>query len=280
MHVPAPFRDRDLESTQECVYCYTMTVPRNFVVLSYASNQDALTASDVARRIVANLALERWLAEERETLFALLSAAAGEQRRAPHHLERAHPPLVPPPDGLTPRLGFVVDIVGFGRRGAEQQEDLQHRLDALVGGLVADLGIDRADTDSEVAGDSAAVFLPVGMASSYVLPRLIAAATDRLARDNRRFRDRMRLRMAVGGGLVGNGPLGFTGQLVVDLHRLVDSDLLRAEIRGHEDADLALLITRTLHDEVVRPGYLAADELTPVEIAAKEFAATAWLRLC
>jgi hypothetical protein len=274
------FRNRGLESTQECVYCYTMTVPRNFVILSFASNPDSPHVSEAARMIVENIALERWLAEERATLLALLSAAADDQGPEPHHLERAHRPLVAPPHGLTPRLGFVVDIVGFGRRDAERQEDLQHRLDALVGGLVADLGLDRADTEREVAGDSAVVFLPVGMASSYVLPRLVAGAAERLHRDNRRYRDRMRLRMAVGSGLLGNGPLGFTGQLVVDLHRLVDSDLLRDRIDTHEDADLALLITHTLHDEVVRPGYLTGDDLTPVEIVAKEFAATAWLRLC
>lgn len=194
------------------------------------------------------------------------------------------PPLdggpVPVPCGLTPRLGFVVDIVGFGRRDAEQREDLAHRLDALVAGMVADLGLDRSATVSEAAGDSTAVFLPVGMASPYVLPRLITAVSDRLARDNRRYRDRMRLRMAVGGGLLGTGPLGFTGQLVVDLHRLVDSDRIRQAVAADKEADIALLVTHTVHDEVVRPGYLAEKDFTPVEITTKEFAATAWLRLC
>jgi hypothetical protein len=86
--------------------------------------------------------------------------------------------------------------------------------------------------------------------------------------------------MAVGSGLLGTGPLGFTGQLVVDLHRLVDSDVLRRAVDDHEEAALALLISHTVHDEVVRPGYLAGNDFAPVEIVAKEFAATAWLRLC
>lgn len=234
-----------------------MTLAPKFVILSFVSNTD--TPQDVAR-VLADLDL--LLTEAHETL---LPAECGP---------------VPVPGGLTPRLGFVVDIVGFGRRDAEQREDLAHRLAALVTGLVADLGVNRCHTLSEAAGDSTTVFLPVGMVSAYVLPVLVAAASERLARDNRRYRDRMRLRMAVGSGLLGSGPLGFTGQLVVDLHRLVDSDQLRLAIDADEGADLALLVTHTVHDEVVRPGYLAEKDFTPVEIAAKEFAATAWLRLC
>jgi hypothetical protein len=244
------------------VYSYTMTLAPKFVILSFVSNVDTPQAQDVARVILENLALELMLTEAHE---ALPLAECG---------------LVPVPGGLTPRLGFVVDIVGFGQRDAEQRDDLAHRLAALVAGLVADLGLERSDTMREVAGDSTAVFLPVGMASPYVLPRLIAAASERLARDNRRYRDRMRLRMAVGSGVLGTGPLGLTGQLVVDLHRLVDSDQLREAIAADEEADLALLVTHTVHDEVVRPGYLAGKDFTPVEITTKEFAATAWLRLC
>lgn len=196
-----------------------------------------------------------------------------------HNVVGAAPP-VETSAGLTPRLGFVVDIIGFGHRGAEDKEELQRRLDALVGRVLADLGIARVDTDSDVAGDSTVVFLPVGAASPDILPRMISAMAERLGRDNQRYRDRMRLRMAVGSGLVGTGPLGFTGELVVDLHRLVDSVVLRQAIRDHERTDLALLVTHTLHDEVIRPGYLDKEDFTEVVVAAKEFEAAAWLRLC
>lgn len=192
------------------------------------------------------------------------------------------PPAVPPAPAaaLAPRIGFVVDIIGFGHRGAEDKEDLQRRLDALVGRVIADLGITRKDTTADVAGDSTVVFLPVGTASPHVVPRMISAMAERLGRDNQRHRDRMRLRMAVGTGLVGHSPLGFTGELVVDLHRLVDSVILRQAIRDHENTDLALLVTHTLHDEVIRPGYLDRQDFTEVTVKTKEFEAPAWLRLC
>jgi len=185
-----------------------------------------------------------------------------------------------PKDGMTPRLGFVVDIIGFGQRSdGEDKVDLQRRLADLVGRVLADLGVEQDDTVGDHAGDEKTVFLPVGVDSSRMLPTLIAAMAERLRRDNRRHTDRMRLRMAVGTGLLGNGPLGFTGDLIVDLHRLVSCDVLRQAAGANPDADLALLVTHALHDEVIRPGYVDRDEFVRVDVAIKEFTAVAWLWL-
>lgn len=179
---------------------------------------------------------------------------------------------------FTPRLGFVVDIVGFGRRDGESKDDLHRRLDTLLDQVVADLGVDSDDVHSSNAGDSRVLFLPVGVDPTRVLPVMISAIRERLARDNRRYRDRMRLRMAVGTGLVGHGPLGFTGELVSDLHRLVDSVVLREAVADNPYTDLALLVGNALYD-VIRPGYLAPGDFTRVDVTTKEFAAPAWLRL-
>jgi hypothetical protein len=183
-------------------------------------------------------------------------------------------------EGMAPRLGFVVDIVGFGHRNAEGKADLQHRLAELVNRVVADLGVDVREVRSSDAGDARLVFLPVGVDSSRVLPTMLAALAERLGRDNRRFQERMRLRMAVGAGLVGDGPLGFTGEFVVDVHRLVDSAVLREAVRDNPEADLVILVSQALHDDVIRPGYLDPGDFTRVEVTAKEFKASAWLRLC
>lgn len=189
------------------------------------------------------------------------------------------PARAPRAEGFTPRLGFVVDIVGFGRRDGESKADLQQRLDTLLGEVVADLGVDRDAVPSSDAGDSRVLFLPVGVDPTRVLPIMISAIRERLARDNRRYRDRMRLRMAIGTGLVGDGPLGFSGELVIDLHRLVDSIVLREAVAGNPYTDLALLVGNAVYDDVIRPGYLDPADFTRVEVTTKEFAAPAWLRL-
>jgi hypothetical protein len=206
-------------------------------------------------------------------------------RNVVHHVPESAPAAragepVGTEDDLTPRLGFVFDIVGYGGRAAEGKADLEERLSTLTRRVLADLGIDLADTRYAVSGDGIVVFLPVGVASTRILPTLICAASTRLARDNNRYRDRMRLRLAIGSGLLGDGPLGFTGDLVVDLHRLVDSDVLREAVRENPKADLAILVSAALHDEVVRPGHLDAQDFTRCQVTTKEFTATAWLRLC
>lgn len=179
----------------------------------------------------------------------------------------------------TARLGFVVDIVGFGRRDGESKAELRRRLDTLVDEVVAALGVDRAGVASGDAGDARVLFLPAGADPSRVLPVMLATIRERLARDNRRYRDRMRLRMAVGSGPVGTGPLGFTGDLVVDLHRLVGSVVLRKAVADNLYADLALLVGHALYYDVVRPGYPEPGDFTRVDVTAKGFTAPAWLLL-
>lgn len=181
---------------------------------------------------------------------------------------------------LVPRFGFVVDIVGYGRRDGESKADLQRRLLALLDRVVADLGVARSGTTTSDVGDARLVFLPVGIDPSRVLPVIISATRDGLGRDNRRHTDRMRLRMAAGTGLVGTGPLGFVGELVVDLHRLLDSTALRRAVADNTYADLALLVTGALYDDVIRPGHVDPADFTRVDVTAKEFTAPAWLRLC
>lgn len=182
--------------------------------------------------------------------------------------------------GEAPRLGFVVDIVEFGRFDAATRADLRRRLDDLVRRVIADLGIDAAATSGSDTGDARLAFLPAGVDWSCLLPTMISAMGERLGRDNRRHGDRMRLRMSVATGPVSAGPLGFTGQLVVDLHRLVDSEVLRDAVRDHPDTDLAVLVSQALHEDVVRPGHLDPADFTPVTVTAAEFTGPAWLRLC
>lgn len=185
-----------------------------------------------------------------------------------------------PADGMTPRIGFVVDIVGYGQRpDGDDKVELQHRLADLVERVLADLGVATDDVEGDHAGDERTVFLPVGVASSRILPVLISAMSERLRRDNRRHTDRMRLRMAVGAGLLGHGPLGFTGDLIVDLHRLVNSDVLRQGIDDNPGSALGLLVSHALHDEVIRPGYVDRDEFVQVDVTSKEFTAVGWLWL-
>jgi hypothetical protein len=183
-------------------------------------------------------------------------------------------------EGRSHRVGFVVDVVSYGQRSAPAQERIQTRLGALLRAVLTDIGADHDSIDHDGgSGDGMVVFLPSGEDPTALLPGLLRATAERLAADNAEYRDRVRLRMAVGCGLVGAGDNGFTGPLVVNISRLVDSEPLRAAVRDNPDSDLVVLVLDALHREVVVPGYLAP-RVAPfrlVDVALKEFTEPAWL---
>jgi hypothetical protein len=187
-----------------------------------------------------------------------------------------HPPAVPAPRRAD-RLGFVVDVVGYGQRTEREQERVQDRLQALLRGVVADVGddFDEVDRDSG-AGDGMVLFLPTGGDATERLPSLLRSVAARLAADNAASQDRIRLRMAVG---TGRGGTGFATPLAVNINRLVDSEPLRRAVAGNPDADLVVLVLDTPRREVVVPGYvpLVADSFGLVDVAMKEFVDRAWL---
>jgi hypothetical protein len=67
------------------------------------------------------------------------------------------------------------------------------------------------------------VFLPAELEVHRALARLIRSAAETITEDNRRYRDRMRVRMAVVIGPLGPAAIGFSGATVVEAGRLVDS---------------------------------------------------------
>lgn len=168
------------------------------------------------------------------------------------------------------RLGFVVDVVSYGQRTASQQACVQARLQDLLRAVVADVGDDFDTVDRDSGTGDGLVLLPAGDPAAR-LPTLLRSVATRLAADNATYSDRIRLRMAVGTGLVAGG--GLTGPLVVNISRLVDSEPLRRAVAGNPEADLAVLVLDVLHTEVIAPGYvpLVADRVELVDVTMREF---------
>jgi len=207
---------------------------------------------------------------------------AGEVVAAPdrHGADSIAPEPRRPAGERTSRVGFVVDVVGYGERSLLAQEHLQTRLQALLRHVVADVGgdLDEVDHDSG-AGDGLVVFLPTGADPTRLVPELLRSAAERLTADNVLHSDRIRLRMAVGSGVVRPGGNGFAGPLVVNVSRLVDSVPLRRAARENPDSDLVVLVLDAVHRDVIGPGYvpLSVDRFQVVDVAMKEFAEQAWL---
>jgi hypothetical protein len=178
-----------------------------------------------------------------------------------------------------PALGLVTDIVGYGCRNTRDQQHAQERLYSVTRNVLADLGMRSHELLFEgPSGDGMSVVLPVATDPARVLPRLLAATSSRLRCDNERYTDQLRLRMAVGFGLVGRGPLGLVGHLIVELARLSESAPIRKAVVDNPRSHLFVLVSRLLHQLVDRTD---AQCLVPaperVDVAVKEYEAPAWL---
>lgn len=178
-------------------------------------------------------------------------------------------------DALTPAMGLDVDIVGYGRRNTRERQDAQERLHALMLKVLADIGIQLDDLPyGAVCGDNMSLVLPPATDPARALPTVLLAALARLTEDNRRYKDRIRIRMGMDFGLAGRSRLGLIGNLIVDLNRLTDNSTIRQAVANHLDADLVLLISNRLY-ELVNPQEQLI--LERVEVVIKEYAAPAWL---
>jgi hypothetical protein len=177
------------------------------------------------------------------------------------------------------RMGFVLDVAGYGARSAPARNEVQRRLPPLVINTLAECGMDLADIGHEWTGDGINAVMPADMDPTVVLPVLIRSLAASLGADNARSLDRIRLRMAMGVGLVEHSTAGFGGPMIVDINRLVDSAPLRAALSAYPTADLAVAITDPLHATVIRPGYpgIPESQFSRVEVVAKEFSGAAWI---
>jgi Protein kinase domain len=177
------------------------------------------------------------------------------------------------------RMGFVLDVAGYGARSAPLRNEVQRRLPPLVVNTLAECGMDLDGIGHEWTGDGINVVMPTDMDPTVVLPMLIRSLAVNLGADNARSLDRIRLRMAIGVGLVEHSTAGFGGPMIVDINRLVDSAPLRAALSAYETADLAVAITDPLHATVIRPGYPGIPEaqFSRVDVIAKEFSGPAWI---
>lgn len=177
------------------------------------------------------------------------------------------------------RMGFMLDIVGYGRRDSPAKDSLQRRLAQVVRLMFDDVGVALSDTERQGTGDGVVVILPAQLDVQRALPVLLRSIRKRLTHDNAACQDRMRVRMAADVGPVGLAELGFGGAMVTNAGRLLDSRPLRRWEAEHVEHDLSVALSDSLYRFVVAEGVpgLPREQFTRVQVRAKELATTAWL---
>lgn len=195
--------------------------------------------------------------------------------------------------GRALRMGFVLDIAGYGKRPVPDRDAVQERLRGLVVTALGDCGLALGEgtlghqpglghqwtVDHQWTGDGINGILPPDVDPPAVLSALIRSLTAGLWADNARHADRIRLRMAVGVGISERSTAGFGGPLIVDISRLVDSEGLRAALTAAPAADIAVALSDQAYALIVKPGYpgIPPGQFTQANVAAKEFSGAAWI---
>jgi hypothetical protein len=169
------------------------------------------------------------------------------------------------PPGIR-RLCVAFDV----EPGGETERSARRQLDALLADACASCGLDRMLLNRQDTTEGEVALLPVGIDE----PRAVAALVDGLLRalalvnGELAASARTRLKMAVHEGITILAAGGFAGLAVAKARRLAHSRPLRSALTGHPDADLAVMLSDQVFEDVGQfdqPG-LPARQFRRVEI--------------
>jgi hypothetical protein len=130
-------------------------------------------------------------------------------------------------------------------------------------------------------GDGIRLIFPPAVSPIPVLAHFICDLTAALrVQQENRPDARFRLRVAVDMGLV-HRDHGWHGSPLVMCSRLCDAQPVRRVLRSIEQANLVLVVSSRVYDEVVRHGYDGIDPAaySKIEIREKETSTSAWINV-
>ncbi|MEZ7129652.1 hypothetical protein ACBR40_30330 [Nonomuraea sp. AD125B] len=179
------------------------------------------------------------------------------------------------------RLIMAVDAEGYGRGDDLRHDSIQSGLAQVMDRGARETGLRRDTWTRQEAGDGEVIVLPDGEPELRVIDDLIRRVRKALHDHNRERRDdaRLRIRVAIGHGVVKRGAMGFVGQVVVTTCRLLDAKAARAALKANPRADLVLILTDRLYEDVVRQLHTSyrPESFTRLEVPTKERTEIAWM---
>ncbi|MFP3988664.1 hypothetical protein U9R90_14360 [Streptomyces sp. E11-3] len=179
------------------------------------------------------------------------------------------------------RLLLAVDAKGYGGADVLTQTLFQEAISRLVGEAADAAGLDRDRWVTQEAGDSVFAVLPEG-ASEPALVDVFMRTLDaglRAFNHGRVPEAWLRLRAAVHFGTASAGANGFVGKGPVEVGRICDSAVLRTALASAPEACLAVGVSVTVFNDVVREAYTTfrVKEFQEVRVEAKEYTGRAWI---
>lgn len=181
------------------------------------------------------------------------------------------------------RLCLAADMEQYSRLDTRAQSAVQADLVRLLDEAATLAGLDRAAWARQPQGDQEFAVLPEATSEATVLGAFVDHLADRLGalNNDRPAAPRVRLRLAVDTGVVADAALGHAGPAPVAVARYVNAPQLRAVLTALSAADLAVIVSDRLYQDVVRFGYpdLDPDQYVQAHVRAKEFRGYGWIRV-
>ncbi|MET7327458.1 hypothetical protein [Nonomuraea sp. NPDC005650] len=179
------------------------------------------------------------------------------------------------------RLVMAVDAEGYGRGDDLRHDSIQSGLAQVMDRGAREAGLRRETWTRQEAGDGEVIVLPEGEPELRVIDDLVRRVRKALHDHNRERRDdaRLRIRISIGHGVVKRGAMGFVGQVVVTTCRLLDAKAARTALKVNPRADLVLILTDRLYEDVVRQLHTSyrPESFTRLEVPTKERTEIAWM---
>ncbi|QKZ17577.1 hypothetical protein [Streptomyces chartreusis] len=180
------------------------------------------------------------------------------------------------------RLCLAADVEQYSRLDTPTQSAVQSELVWMLDEAAELTGLDRAAWTRQPQGDLEFAVLPEATPEDAVLGPFIHHLAVRLGdRNARPAAQRIRLRMAVDTGVVEDAALGHAGPAPVAVARYVNAPQLRAVLATLNTADLAVIVSDRLYQDVVRSGLPDLDpaQYARAHVRMKEFGGYGWIRV-
>ncbi|MFJ5228792.1 hypothetical protein ACIQBJ_02725 [Kitasatospora sp. NPDC088391] len=178
------------------------------------------------------------------------------------------------------RICMGADVEKYSCLDTRAQSAVQADLVRLLDEAAAFSGLDRTTWERQPQGDSEFAVLPESTPETAVLGPFVQHLTACLRVFNARVAaPRIRLRLAVDAGIAAGSALGHAGPAPVAVARYINSAQLKATLTGLPTADLAVMISDRLYQDVVRSGHPDLDpgQYLRVHVRVKEFLGYAWI---
>ncbi|MCP9956821.1 hypothetical protein [Streptomyces sudanensis] len=183
--------------------------------------------------------------------------------------------------GAIHRLVVYGDACASGTLGIDAKRRMRAAMYASFGEAYAAVGVDPGHVHQEDRGDGILAALRPDVPPTLMVGRWVDTLYESLREHNAGRDPRLRMRVGMNAGLVLDDGEGLVGRAVDLACRLCDSAAAKDVMARADDADLLVVVSGWLYDNVVSEGgrYVEPGHYRPARVRAKETDETAWFHI-